>query len=286
MIGSVPEMTTFDRSTKPEYVITVPLQFWFCKFNGLALPLLALEYNDVTFKITTNPINQCAYVEQDALPEGTIDDLFANNNLQLQASFLVDYIYLDSPERRKFAQSGHEYLIDQVQYIILQGITTASLPIRIDFENPTKELIWVAQRNSFTVNPDGSTEVKLWNYGVNADGSENPVSFSELFFHGHTRIDRYDGNYFNYVQPYYAHTDTPADGINVYSFAVLPEEQQPTGTCNFSRINDSVLKLTINPKMFSTLSVAPQADSVNVYLFGVSLNVLRILGGMGTLAFV
>jgi hypothetical protein len=81
------------------------------------------------------------------------------------------------------------------------------------------------------------------NFGVLLDGTGNPVSAALLQLNGHDRFDRREGSYFNYVQPWQHHTNTPADGINVYSFALHPEQHQPSGSANLSRIDNTQLNL-------------------------------------------
>lgn len=284
LIGNISELTNFDRTVKPSYVMQIPLQFWFCRFNGLALPLVALENNDVSITMKLKKFEHCAYVENDPATGGNLNDYFDNNNLFIESRLLIDYIYLDGPERRKFAQSAHEYLIDQIQFIFLEDIAQEKIPIRLDFNHPTKEIVWVIQRNSFVSNPDGTQECKWWNYGVNSDGSLNPVLNAQILFNGYERVSDFGPGYFNYVQPYYAHGNSPVDGVNMYSFGIKPEEQQPSGSCNFTRLANALINLTVSPSLYPILSSGEQ-DTVNVRMYGVNYNVLRIIGGMATLAF-
>jgi hypothetical protein len=286
MIGETPALTTFDRTTKPQTVIQVPLQFWFCRFNGLAIPLVAMEYSDVTISIKFKKANEVSYIEDPKTGSFVnMDDLFVNENIGLAASLLVDYIYLDGPERRKFAQSSHEYMIEQMQTILLDNVQQTDVPIMFDFSHPCKEFIWVTQKNSFIENIDGFTECKWNNYGINPDGSGNPTLIARLEFNGYLRVEKSPGAYFNYVQPYYTHRNTPADGINLYSFSISPEEQQPTGTCNFSRIAKALLFLQLDPKVYNNTISIDGTEVLFVKVYTRNVNVLRIIGGMGGLAF-
>jgi hypothetical protein len=286
MIGNVPELTTFDRTTKPKYIIQVPLQFWFCRFNGLAIPLVAMEYSDITITVRFRKANECAYIEDPGTGQIiNMDDLFANESIGLDSSLLVDYIYLDGPERKKFAQSAHEYLIEQTQFIFLDNMQQQDIPVKFDFSHPCKEFVWITQKMSYTDNYDGFTESKWWNYGINPDGSGNPTLNARLDFNGYSRIEKQNGPYFNYVQPYQFHRNTPSDGINMYSFSTAPEEQQPSGTCNFSRIAHSVLYLKLDPAIYATNDITIP-EYVGVKIFTRNINVLRIIGGMGAMAFV
>jgi hypothetical protein len=165
---------------------------------------------------------------------------------------LIDYIYLDGPERKKFAQGSHEYLIEQVQ-VINQNVNSTNTQLLMDYYHPCKEIIWIAQKDSYTRNTDGSVKCQWNNYGTSdVTGRGNPVLFSEMTFNGYTRIDKFSGTYFNQVQPNLYHTRSPADGINCYSFALIPEEHQPSGTCNFSRISRAMLTLYLDPNLFLT----------------------------------
>lgn len=125
------------------------------------------------------------------------------------------------------------------------------------------------------------------NYGLQLDRSENPVQLGLLQLNGHDRFAQRDGDFFNYVQPYQCFSNTPSDGINVYSFALTPEEHQPSGTCNFSRIDNATLALTLgragetnNDFKNDYLSTD---SALNIYAF--NYNVLRVMSGMAGLAY-
>jgi hypothetical protein len=125
------------------------------------------------------------------------------------------------------------------------------------------------------------------NYGLQIDRSENPVQTGLLQLNGHDRFDQRDGDYFNYVQPYQCFSNTPNDGVNVYSFALTPEEHQPSGTCNFSRIDNATLALTLgrageSATAFKNLYLNSDSD-LNIYAF--NYTVLRVMSGMAGLAY-
>lgn len=287
MIGDMDVLTNFDRKTKPTYTVQVPLNFWFCRFNGLGLPLLAMEYHDVSIEVKFRTADECAYLENTQDGEVSVSDIFENNDINIGSSLLVDYVYLDGPERRKFAQSAHEYLIDQVKFLSQDNVMHEEVPIRLDFNHPCKELIWVAQKQSFMENLDGHTETKLWNYGISDNGTINPVKFAKLQFNGHERVTKSKGSYFNLLRPYTMHRNIPPDGINIYSFALAPEENQPSGSCNFSRISNALLTLYLEPSAFFKLDSSSNVmkDPINIRVYALTQNVLRIIGGMGALAF-
>lgn len=267
LIGDREELTNFDRLPKFDYTLFIPLQFWFCKYNGLALPLIAMQYNDVSIKLKLRKIQECCYIDEE-INNIAIQDLFDNEQFVtdinvndqnqftngLKGSLYVDYIFLDSAERRKFAQVAHEYLIDQVE-VQIENHTEELISEVLGFNYCSKEIIWVAQKQSHIENLDQHTECMWWNYGINLDGSKNPILKSKMEFNGYTIIPDEDGNFFNYLQPYVKHRNTPADGINVYSFSLRPEEHQPTGSCNFTRISQNRLILKINPRAYKILNV-------------------------------
>lgn len=160
MIGNVCELTTFNSCIKPTYTVTVPLQFWFCKYAGLALPLISLKFFDVVFRVKLRELEECCYT--DSLGVDLLKDIHLND-----AYLLVDYVYLDGDERKRFAQVTHEYLIEQVQRIEFTNFNKSTNNFQLEFVNPCKELFWVYQRDDFTVNSDGMTQCQFYNYTLN-----------------------------------------------------------------------------------------------------------------------
>jgi hypothetical protein len=240
----------------------IPLQFWFCRHTGLALPLIALQYHEVKFAIEFEAVaNLVKALNVDGVTASTPSGSITS------ASMYVDYIYLDTEERRRFAQISHEYLIEQLQYTGDESLSGTSNRVKLNFNHPVKELIWVCQDSSL----DAS------NFADAASGN-NPCSKAKLQLNGHDRFSERDGSYFNVVQPFQHHTNIPATGINCYSFALKPEEQQPSGSANMSRIDNATLQLTISTAM-SLL------NNPVVKVFATNYNVLRIMSGMGGLAY-
>ena len=251
--------------------IYVPLQFWFCRNVGLALPLIALQYHEVKVNIQ--------FADQIDVLAGTP----ASTNLS--ASLWVDYIYLDTDERRRFAQVSHEYLIEQLQ-LSSNGYTAAAgtRSFDLNFNHPVKELVWackeelgegVLAQSSRYVRGDDPMGAHDNFTGASTFG-QSPITKGLLRLNGHDRFAERTVNYFNKVQPYQVHTRVPASpGIHVYSFALKPEEHQPSGTCNFSRIDNAKLQLTFD--------AASTGGTLNVY--ATNYNVLRVMSGMGGLAY-
>jgi hypothetical protein len=280
MIGDIPEMYTFDRTTKSKYRLYIPLQYWFCRHAGLALPLVALQYHDISITVKLRKMQDCGYIEN---YDGTpifLDDLIENNNLPVDASLLIDYIYLDSPERKLFAQASHEYLIEQIELLDFVDINQEEVQIPINFNNPCKELIWVAQKKSFVSNTNGHIP-SLWdNYTISEENKINPFLNVQFDVSGFTRIEKYEGSVFNYLQPYIGHTRIPIDGVNVYSFALKPEEHQPSGSFNFSRIEKPIFIFKIHPDMLKN------NDVYTIRIYAINYNILRVMSGMAGLAYI
>lgn len=190
MIGNVSELTTFDRTIKPRYILKIPLQFWFCRFNGLAIPLVALEYHDVNINIKFRKFEELCYIEENtnieySLIDGgiTLDEVPDETSTDINACLLIDYIYLDNHERRRFAQSSHEYLIEQLQVFDKTNVTQQIVQYQLNnFVHPSKELIWVAQRTSFTRNTTGYNRCRWDNYSPDIQNKGNNISFFEYGF--------------------------------------------------------------------------------------------------------
>jgi hypothetical protein len=276
--------------------VYLPLIFFFNRNPGLYLPLIALQYHEVRIDF----------------------DLTADFGTYLDGSTFkvwANYVYLDTEERRRFAQKGHEYLIEQVQHtgsdtIVANGNSQNK---RLSYNHPVKELVWCfndpATANvatslwNFTTfpgasdivlesNPDsilaGNAFVSTSQSGTpllaigDVGGSQRfdeesagPLSKFKLVLNGQDRFKEQSGKYFNQVQAYNHHSGSPYAGVYSYSFALKPEEHQPTGTCNFSRIDNAQVAVTL----------PTDAAATTMNMFAVNYNVLRIQSGMGGLAF-
>ena len=266
----------------------IPLEFWFCRNIGLALPLIALQYHEVKVNINFESATKCG------AGSGTIT-----------ASLWVDYIYLDTDERRRFAQLSHEYLIEQLQFTGQEAIAASTVKTKLNFNHPCKELVWFIAKDTDTnvnnwFNYTTKSNAVTTKFSTNADlneklmqtdinyiaatssGPSNPVKEAKLVLNGNDRFYQRPGRYFNLIQPYQHHENIPSNaGINVYSFALKPEEHQPSGTLNMSRIDTAVLNLTFE----ESISSAYNASEYTLFVYAVNYNVLRILSGMGGLAY-
>ena len=298
--------------------VILPLIFFFNRNPGLYLPLIALQYHEVRLDI----------------------DLSAEFSLYIDSSKSVkvwgNYVYLDTEERRRFAQKAHEYLIEQVQHTGADSVGAATTKtIRLSYNHPVKELVWCVNKekssgstaqgnemwafcaspanvtvvNDLTLagNPDvpnsanvavephkcGAPHLLVGNavsesllvesgdvnvpHAAGAPGVQvGPVNTFKLVLNGQDRFKEQSGRYFNQYQPMQHHSGNPMAGVYAYSFALKPEEHQPTGTCNFSRIDNAQVQLTFKETTSSTAQLS---------MFATNYNVLKIASGMGGLAF-
>ena len=214
--------------------------------------------------------------------DGSVTNATASSNAGSSALVLenvtmwVDYIFLDTDERRRFAQLSHEYLIEQLQFTGTDSVSATTnadtmKSTRLNFNHPCKELIWVVKggTNTYWNNFTDRTVDNIYYI------AKNPVLKAKIQLNGNDRMTERRGTYFERVQPYQHHENIPNifnTGINVYSFAIKPEEHQPSGTLNMSRIDTAVLSVS-------------SSITGSIYVFTVNYNVLRILSGMGGLAY-
>jgi len=377
--SDAPRQVCAPRNALPETTLYVPFQFWYCRNPGLALPLIALQYHEVKINLDLRPIDECLWAVSSLNCDGQANGqkvTAAYAQSLVAASLYVDYVFLDTDERRRMAQNPHEYLIEQLQFTGDESVGSSSNKIKLNFNHPCKELVWVVQ-------PDGNVDycsslecgtplfklfgAQPFNYtdavdalpnAVHAFGTENsvagpidqatgqgnsqafitvdgifeqagaqatiqgdgwngnysqphlnsnqvegvtvsdagtfvlaetalelhcwgmnPVVVAKLQLNGQDRFSEREGSYFDLVQPFQHHTRTPDTGINVYSFALKPEEHQPSGSCNFSRIDNATLQLVLSNATVEGTSTA------KVRVYATNYNVLRVMSGMGGLAY-
>ena len=257
----------------------IPLIFWFNRNPGTALPLIALQYHEVKINLELNSLSN-VLLEQRTESADWVKP-FSNPNVSIvSCNLYVDYIYLDTDERKRFANANHEYLIEQIQQGGNEAINGASsIDLKLTLNHPIKELIWIFQTTAAETNLQ---HFNFTNYvstqssrGIYNSLGKNCIESSKLLLNGHDRFESRKGSYFNLVQPYQHHSSIPkSPGINVYSFAINPEDIQPSGSCNFSRIDNADLNIEFNGSLTG-----------NIRLYALSYNILRIMGGMGGLAY-
>jgi hypothetical protein len=340
MIGDSPVFTDIDIA-KPTRRIYVPLQFWFCRDSGCALPLIAMQYHHVRVNVELRAqadliVSRVLAVGAGTSPNTTFQynkgPLVGNSYNLDSVTLYVDYIFLDNEERMRFARLPHEYLIEQVQQATEVITNNRSAP-RINFNHPSKFLVWVAPHPEgenynqwfnftdrirkyleFEVGVTGLPETfpelgagTAWVSRLNrADDSEvhaNPVTNSIIHLNGHERFTRRNGDYFSTVQHWQHSDNVPVQGINMYSFAINAVDKQPSGTVNFSRIDNTVLTVNFNQYFtyqFDQATPATDGPGENQYpytfqtdygagatmnIYSVNFNVLRVVSGMGGLAY-
>ena len=268
--------------TDTEKRIFVPLQFWFCRNPGLALPLIALQYHEVKVKLQFED-------ELKIITGGEADSTVDASTFKLWA----DYIYLDTDERRRFAQVSHEYLIEQLQYQN-NSYTSGTANIDLNFNHPVKELVWQFSNTASEVSlTDGTpTEGDESTLAAGMDLNGTTAGVFKLQLNGHDRFAERDFRYFTRAQIHQHHTGyggtAAKDSIAVYSFALKPEEHQPSGTCNFSRIDNAQLQITTGCTSSTADDHTPGGENAaftNCHIYAVNYNVLRIMSGMGGLAY-
>ena len=409
--SDAPRQVCAPRNALPETTLYVPFQFWYCRNPGLALPLIALQYHEVRINLDIRPIDECLWAVTSlscGKPDSSTKKATAAYGQSLvAASLYVDYVFLDTDERRRMAQNPHEYLIEQLQFTGDESVGSSSNKIKLNFNHPCKELVWVVQPDAnvdYCASLMGGTTLykalgaQPFNYTdaidalpnaihafagpdsigdsaadyINASGlfadpgaaditaglsywtsgalakdfynsagggnpaggvggatplsgrgggfnngagapnaqtgafdpqvplsavsdagsfvlsetaldmhcwGENPVVTAKLQLNGQDRFSEREGTYFDLVQPYQHHTRNPDTGINVYSFALRPEEHQPSGSCNFSRIDNATLQLVLSN------ATVEGTKTAKVRVYATNYNVLRVMSGMGGLAY-
>jgi hypothetical protein len=378
--SDAPRQVCAPRNALPETTLYIPLQFWFCCNPGLALPLIALQYHEVKINLDIRPLDECLWAVStlDCSGSGVSNPKVTNAYAQslVAASLYVNYIFLDTDERRKMAQNPHEYLITQLQFTGDESVGSSSNKIKLNLNHPCKELIWVVQpdenvdycaslecdqtlfkllgaqpfnytdaldslpnaihafgtKSSLVDSSDASGYIDAsglfqqagpdqalqssdevnngWNssysdpqfhvtssdgvlVGVSDAGTfvlsetalnmhcwgQNPVVTAKLQLNGQDRFSEREGTYFDLVQPWECHTRNPDTGINLYSFALRPEEYQPSGTCNFSRIDNATLQLVLSN------ATVEGTKTAKVRVYAPNVNILRVVSGMAGVAY-
>ena len=470
--STAPRQVCAPRNALPETTLYIPFQFWYCRNPGLALPLIALQYHEVKINLDIRPTDECLWAVStlECSNASNIKVTTAYAQSLVAASLYVDYVFLDTDERRRMAQNPHEYLIEQLQFTGDESVGSSSNKIKLNFNHPCKELVWVVQPDenvdycaslecsenlykllgaqpfnytdavdalpnaihAFSTNQglvsmqedqvsgkminagfidqnglfqqagpvghpvngcvaalqlaiatatddadiaalkkalkhvcgkphgfedqdeldlvlvffdadtgDVTLDVEVaagictvvsqsplslfngWNsspgltnspqdvvrgygsphfgvddkkgqmVGVSDAGTfvlsetaltmhcwgQNPVVTAKLQLNGQDRFSEREGTYFDLVQPFQHHTRNPDTGINLYSFALRPEEHQPSGTCNFSRIDNATLQLVLSN------ATVEGTKTAKVRVYATNYNVLRVMSGMGGLAY-
>ena len=261
----------------------IPLRFWFCKNPGQYLPLLALQYHPIRINLKLNSL-QSLFFSSALAVAGNCDTLSVNPVKITDMRIYGDYVYLDVEERRRFVSNTHEYLIEQTQYTadIAIPIGATSSTVRLEFNHPIRELLWVIQRSAMVASHDifNYSSTGIFETGIRSDLLQDAL----VQLDGYDRFDRRDAGYFRLVQPYYHHTAIPNNlFIYNYCFALRPEELQPSGSLNASRIDSFVLSMNLVAD--STSGATPPRGNAVARVYATNHNVLRIVNGFGGLLF-
>lgn len=273
MIGKYESDVSLETNALTDKTYYIPLQFWFCRNPGLALPLISLLQHEVRINVEFRNLGEITKADTDiSAPTQSIDGETASI---VNASLWIDYIYLDDSEKKKFGQNSHEYLIERVQRQPERAITANSLNdrIKLQFQDPVKEIVWgITTDTNLTTNTNTGNNLMKFS----STSGNDTFATMRLQFNGQDRFRVRDSDYFRTVQPYCHNTGTRRKHIYTYSFALRPEEHQPTGTVNFSKLDGADMFLTFT-----------QSDVVasQLKIYAVSYNVLRIMRGTAGLSF-
>lgn len=294
------EIADYSQTTLPQLKVYLPFHFWFCNNPGLALPLIALQYHDVDFKVTYRALKHLI------VGAGTISQNSVNvtnlNELSLTPPSIklwANYIYLDTEERKRFAQSSHEYMIEQIQL----KKTNFSNNIPLQFNHSIKELFWVVQNTTVITETTDPTKIDFSNniptdthFGEHGNDylnyfcDDSNASFRsylyldtqydhfgkcKLVVNGIDRFDPQPAVYFRSILPFNHNHRIPDKYIYMYSFAIKPEDYQPSGSFNFSKVDSASLQF-LDGEVNSNYKIS---------IFALNYNVLRIMSGMGGILF-
>lgn len=251
----------------------IPLNFWFCRHFGNSLPLVSLQYHDVSVNVYLKKFEDCYFIG-DKPTEITKEKI-------LDARIYCDYVFLDTKERKYFAEREHKYLILQHQKNDNNSVKygDTSKIINLEFNHPTKSIFWIIQNKE-------AQKLNLWgNYDLNPQKFPSfdpiePLSSVELKINGQERFPERKAEYFRLVQPYNYGLSIPEKYMYTYNFGINSHEYQPGGTINFSRIDNSTITLKFN--MDTDID---KNNDLDIKIMAINYNILQIKNGMGGLLF-
>jgi hypothetical protein len=277
-----------NKSSGAERTYYIPLLFYFNRNYGNALPLISLQFHQCRVLVEFRSYLECLRCPTAQLLSASGPD---GNPLGFKnAKVYVDYIYLEQTERRRYSQIPHEYLIEQTQFlgdVPVLGFPEVTQKVSLNFSHPVKELVWV-YTSEFNYRADTRYGNDIFNYSLNhandpgepddnvaVPPTEDVFDSVQLFLNGTERFSQRKGSYFRLVQPYQHHTRTPSRPVYCYSYALHPENHQPSGHVNLSRLENAHFVFSLNPKV----------TRGRIKVFAFSYNVLRISSGLAGIAY-
>lgn len=268
----------------------IPLQYWFNKDPGNALPLVSLQYSETEIVVEIQPLmslfrllggSPLGYRAPSLTnPDHNLKNFITDTNqffglstslVDVKAYLEINYVYLDEKERLYIAHNPIEYLIEQTTVVQYRGLLL-NTSIDLVLQNPVKELYWVIKRSDLDTTND------WFNF---MDNRRHIMATAKLSFNGLDRLDSKDFMYYNYVQPFQHHKGGSKDGIYMYSFSLSPDDYQPSGSCNFSRINKTQLQIVLQ-----NAAPADGSYTYDISIYSVAYNFLKVSDGTAGVVFV
>ena len=323
MIGHIPDNYDFNLHFKvdiAEYICYIPLSFWFCKDISLSLPICALKTYDIKINLDLNILENCLLQanivnlndkEQEIKYQSSISKVLYLDNLdKLKCNLLIDYIFLDKNEKELFEKNTHIYCIEQLQYINTNKFMGDFSSIELNFNHPVKELFWCfsyiknidinehfcyenyEKSNYYVIQKNNLTyEINTINFYQNNLNSTNPISTFNLYINGEQRFSEQSGDYSSILQPFYYHINTPNNGINIYSFSLYPENIQPSGSFNCSKIDEIIIENKLKTfyyfdnennsnEIFENNKIIESGNGI-IKIFALNYNIFKIKDGIG-----
>lgn len=270
------DIWNWDKSTNEPRLMFIPLRFAWNRSPSMAIPLVALQFNDLKLSFEFAPYMACVKSSQ---PFVSLNSPPSVSTMQC----FVDYFFIDQAERVRFASNPSEYLIEVVQFQGAETILGADSPsgtvqnrkVMLNFSQPTKELVWSYQTYAnYQIDPVNGNS--WFDYDVLGNRALEPFVTSQLYFNGHQRFAARPSQYFRQVVPYTCHTRIPGKKVYAWSSALNPEDDlSPSGSFNASRLDNIQLAFVVDENTLTG----------RVMVYAVSWNVLRISNGMGGLVF-
>lgn len=281
-------------------VYYAPLIHWSTRTPCMALPLIALQYHEVKVNMKLRAASQLVCNTGDYAP-GALAPQTSNlqnpsSDILKSADLLIEYVYLDTMERRMMAQQQHEYLYIEEQFTGTDAHAAGqtSQAIRLAWNHPTLEHMWFMRRAD-VITPSAQDQLAgvcpnrwfdfsgvpdSYDGGVTFNVPTDPHSFAEIRINGHTLTDNFPAPLYRLVQPYHFHTNVPEEFIYLNSYALHPEDyEQPSGSLNLSRIDNYIIKFTFPTVVPCEGQASAQWDG-EIFQCARNYNVLKIVSGM------